>query len=243
MSLPLNRPRPVRVLVSEMTPLISSGIAAALKSGTSFEVRSGRLDELLEGHSDGLDSIDVVVIDWQAGLRLAAERSRPDARARVKAVRIFAINQACGERDIRRALEAGVHGYATLSLGLEEFQDGVRSVAHGLRYVCPRSAQRLANSMTHEQLTPREAEVLAQLSHGSCNKVIASELAMALGTVKAHVKSLMAKLDAKTRTQVVSVAISRGLLDATSGFDSVRANGGRSADVRFRADELEFAAG
>lgn len=198
---------PIRVLVSGMCPLIASGVEAALAADPSFRVARSGIEP------EGLPPVDVVVTDAPTGLRLAHERQLAATRMPARPARIFIINPSNGEHEVRQALEAGAHGYAALDLGLAELQQGVRSVANGLRYVCPRSAQRLADCMSREPLTPREGEVLVQLSRGSCNKTIASELEMALGTVKAHVKALMSKLDARTRTQVVSVAIARGLIE------------------------------
>jgi DNA-binding NarL/FixJ family response regulator len=70
----------------------------------------------------------------------------------------------------------------------------------------------MADSLTREALTAREAEVLDLLACGQCNKSIARQLDIAVGTVKAHVKAIMAKLDASSRTQAVSVAAQRGLV-------------------------------
>lgn len=47
---------------------------------------------------------------------------------------------------------------------------------------------------------------------GQCNKSIARDLRIAVGTVKAHVKAIMSKLEASSRTQAVSVAVQRGLV-------------------------------
>ncbi len=47
---------------------------------------------------------------------------------------------------------------------------------------------------------------------GLSNKAIASKLTLAVGTVKTHVKSVLEKLDATSRTQAVSIAQRRGIL-------------------------------
>ena len=54
--------------------------------------------------------------------------------------------------------------------------------------------------------------MLQLLAAGCANKVVASTLDIALGTVKVHVKSILAKLEAKSRTQAAAVANCRGLL-------------------------------
>ena len=205
--------QPIRVLISDTSPLVAAGIDAALAASPSFEVRRGTLDRLMQGEIDGPHPVDVVVIDREPGMRLAEAGRLGRLPARLQQSRIFAFHQSPGERDIRAALEAGIHGVATIELTLDEFLEGIRTVSRGMRYVCPRTARCLADSVTREALTRRESDVLRKLALGCCNKTIAHELDMALGTVKAHVKALMSKLDARTRTQVVSVAIARGLVD------------------------------
>jgi len=55
-------------------------------------------------------------------------------------------------------------------------------------------------------------DVLERLSSGDCNKTIASELDLAVGTVKSHVRAIIAKLDSRTRTAAVAEACRAGLI-------------------------------
>jgi DNA-binding NarL/FixJ family response regulator len=63
-----------------------------------------------------------------------------------------------------------------------------------------------------EHLTPRELEVLQMLAAGSGNKDIAAALGISPHTAKFHVAQIIAKLDASTRTEAVSIGIRRGLI-------------------------------
>ena len=65
-------------------------------------------------------------------------------------------------------------------------------------------------------LTPREVEVLSLVAQGLGNKEIGDVLGTAPGTVKAHVQSILSKLDAKDRTHAVTIAISRGIIHLES---------------------------
>jgi DNA-binding NarL/FixJ family response regulator len=62
-------------------------------------------------------------------------------------------------------------------------------------------------------LTEREIEILSSLNAGESNKEIARRLHIELGTVKSHVSAIMTKLDASSRTQAASIAVTRGLVD------------------------------
>jgi DNA-binding NarL/FixJ family response regulator len=63
-----------------------------------------------------------------------------------------------------------------------------------------------------EPLTPREIEVLQALAGGLTNRAIARRLGVSENTVKFHVSSILAKLDAASRAEAVALAARRGLL-------------------------------
>ena len=63
-----------------------------------------------------------------------------------------------------------------------------------------------------EPLTPREMDVLEMLADGSSNKIIAHRLSISDHTAKFHVNSILAKLNAGTRTEAVTRGIRLGLI-------------------------------
>jgi DNA-binding NarL/FixJ family response regulator len=63
-----------------------------------------------------------------------------------------------------------------------------------------------------EPLTPREIEVLSLLAEGAGNKMIARRLGISEHTVKFHVGSILAKLDASSRTEAVTLGLRQGLI-------------------------------
>ena len=63
-----------------------------------------------------------------------------------------------------------------------------------------------------EHLTPREREVLELVAEGMSNRAIAERLGNSEHTVKFHVSSLLGKLGAVTRAELVAIAIRRGLI-------------------------------
>ena len=77
----------------------------------------------------------------------------------------------------------------------------------------PLVVTRMADWMKQRTLTPRQEEILRQLMLGFSNKIIARRLALAIGTVKSHVKAIMQKLDAKSRTEAAAIAQRRGILE------------------------------
>jgi len=185
----------VRVLVDHADPLVSAGLLAMLGREPEFDVRGSAVGE----------PVEVVVTDYAGGVRRAA-----------RGPRVLIVTPNDREHEIRIALESGVHGYLLLGRPVDELTEAVRTLGRGLRYLGLEVSQRMADSLTREQLTGRETQVLRLLARGLCNKSIAQQLDIGLGTVKAHVRGILAKLEASSRTEVVSIAVQRGLIEERS---------------------------
>jgi len=200
----------IKVLIAHSDPLIAAGLAATLRRRRDFEVvglglKSDSADST-ESHSP---SRDVVVADYDSGLRLtAAKHARMD--------RVMILTPSDSEAKICQALAQGVRGYLLLGCALEELIDGLRSINAGGIALGPLVASRIAHRMKQEPLTRREEEILGHMMMGLSNKRIAWQLALAVGTVKSHVKSIFLKLDAATRTEAVAIAQRRGILQQES---------------------------
>jgi two-component system NarL family response regulator len=157
----------------------------------------------MAGH---LSSADVVVADYDYGLRLI--ESAGTGRHRV-----MILTHSTSEAKICRALEQGVRGYVLLGGSLQNLIDGLRSIHAGGVAVGPLVVTRMADWMKQRTLTRRQEEILRQLMLGFSNKIIARKLALAIGTVKTHVKAILQKLDAKSRTEAAAIAQRRGILE------------------------------
>jgi DNA-binding NarL/FixJ family response regulator len=88
----------------------------------------------------------------------------------------------------------------------------IRAVHAGERCISPAIGARLAERMTHTELTSRELDVLKHIATGKSNKEIGSALQIAEVTVKLHVGHILAKLKASDRTQAATTALRRGIL-------------------------------
>jgi DNA-binding NarL/FixJ family response regulator len=117
-----------------------------------------------------------------------------------------------GEEDIYRSLQAGARAYLVKTVAREELIDTIRSVHAGERRISPGVGARLAERMTHPDLTAREVEVLQLIVKGRSNKEIASDLSIAEVTVKLHVGHILTKLRVNDRTQATTTALQRGII-------------------------------
>jgi DNA-binding NarL/FixJ family response regulator len=190
---PLER---IRVLVAHSDPIIAAGLEATITRLRDCELIGGPRREAVP---------DVVIADYVAGLRLIASGG-PLGR------RVMILTHSDSEAKICHALEQGARGYMLMGCSLQDLIDGLRSVYRGGIALGPVAATRIADRMKQQALTRREGEILRHLMLGMSNKAIASKLALAVGTVKTHVKSVLEKLDASSRTQAVSIAQRRGIL-------------------------------
>jgi DNA-binding NarL/FixJ family response regulator len=119
-----------------------------------------------------------------------------------------------GEEDIRRALRAGAKGYVLKGTKRDRILETVRKVYEGEPSLSAEVAAKLADSLTHPELSERELQVLKYMASGKSNKEIAQVIYVSENTVKAHVKSILAKMDAMGRTAAIAIAIKRGLIEA-----------------------------
>jgi two-component system NarL family response regulator len=117
-----------------------------------------------------------------------------------------------GEEDIYRSFQVGAKGYLIKTAAREELIAAIRTVATGERYISGVAGARLAERMTHPDLTSRELQVLKLIVGGRSNKEIAAELSITEVTVKLHVGHLLGKLRVHDRTQAATTALQRGIV-------------------------------
>ncbi len=118
-----------------------------------------------------------------------------------------------GDVDIQRALEAGAQGFVAKGIVRDELLDTIRSVHAGKRRLPASVAQTLAQHVADEAISRRELEVLTLMAAGKRNKEIAGELSIAEDTVKMHVRNILSKLQVSDRTEAVTIALRRGIID------------------------------
>jgi DNA-binding NarL/FixJ family response regulator len=201
----------IRILSVDDHPLLQEGIAAMIRSQPDMELvgeaRTGR--DALQRFRE--TTPDVTLMD----LRLP-DMNGIDAMIAIRAefpeARFVILTTFEGDAEIQRALAAGARGYLLKSMPPRELLDGIRQVHAGKKRIPPEIAARLAEHLSDEALTAREVEVLRQVADGNRNRDIAERLFISEETVKVHVKHIMDKLGANDRTEAVSIAIRRGII-------------------------------
>ena len=206
-----------RVLIAAPSAVVRAGLEAMLDADPDLEVvGSAPGVDWLAGTAD-VPGADVLLLDLErradgmASLRtLGAE---PDAPATVVLV---------GDGlSVGDALRQGARAVLPRDAEAGEIIAAVRAAASGLVALHPNEVASLlphlpaegdAEEGPIEELTPREIEVLEMLAEGAGNKQIARRLGISEHTVKFHVGSILAKLNAASRTEAVTRGIRRGLI-------------------------------
>jgi two-component system, NarL family, response regulator LiaR len=128
-------------------------------------------------------------------------------------VRVIALTASTDEARMMGVLRAGAVGYVRKDADPEILLDAVRAVARGKTYIDPHLAQQVLRvNAAHDDLTPREIEVLRQLALGRSNRQIAEALFVSEETVKTHLGHLFGKLQVENRAQAIVQALKRGLV-------------------------------
>jgi DNA-binding NarL/FixJ family response regulator len=201
----------IRVLVVEDHHVVRQGLVSLLNVVEGMEV--------VGEAADGVEAIaqyrkhqpDITLID----LRLP-RMSGVDAIQRIRMEspqsRFIVLTTYDGDEDIYRALKAGAKAYLLKGMTTDQLIEAIRAVHAGKSHIPPAIAEKLAERMGSEELTPREMDVLEQIVAGKSNKEIADELGVSEATVKTHINSLLGKLGVTDRTQAATAAIRRGLV-------------------------------
>jgi len=154
---------------------------------------------------------DVTLMD----LRLP-DMSGIDALMAIRAesfdARVIILTTFEGDVEVQRALEAGARSYMLKSMPPRDLVDTIRRVHAGKKRIPAEVAARLAEHIGGESLSDREVEVLKHVADGNKNWEIAERLFISEETVKVHIKHIMEKLGASDRTEAVSIAVRRGII-------------------------------
>jgi DNA-binding NarL/FixJ family response regulator len=202
---------PIRVFSVDDHPLLREGIAAIINNQPDMSMVAQAATgceaiELFRRHAPDITLMDLRLPDMSGIDALIAIRAEsPEAR-------VIMLTTFEGDVEIQRALKAGARGYLLKSTPPKELMETIRRVHAGSKGIPQQIAAHLAEHISDESLTEREVVVLRHVAEGNRNRDIASKLFISEETVKVHVKHIMDKLGASDRTQAVSIALRRGII-------------------------------
>jgi two-component system, NarL family, response regulator len=208
---------PITVVIADDHPVVREGLAAILKSQSDIKVvaEATNGEDTLEMCNQHLP--DVLLLDLRMPRKDGLQVMTELAARTVSGPRVIVMTTHDSEDDIRRSLKTGAKGYIIKDIAPQQIRDSVRRVAAGESILSSDIAAKLAESIARPQLSKRERQVLQYLANGRSNKEIAQILYISEHTAKAHVRSIMTKLNADSRTEVIAIAIKHGLIKAVPG--------------------------
>jgi DNA-binding NarL/FixJ family response regulator len=134
--------------------------------------------------------------------------------ARVPDTRVLVFTAYSERALLQRGLESGAHGYVLKETPHETLLKAIEKVAGGETFVDPALIPSLTTGRDGQEiLTQREREILQLLADGMSNAEVAQRLFISQETVKSHVRHILAKLEAETRTQAVAIALREAMID------------------------------
>lgn len=205
-------PRPIRVLIVDDHPMLREGVAAVV--GTQHDI------EIVGEAENGQQAIeqfrrlrpDVTLMDLQMPV-MGGIDALATIRAEFPEARVVVLTTYSGDAQAVRALKTGAVGYLLKSALRTELLETIRAAHAGRRHLAREVASEIALHAVDDALSERELSVLKLVAAGQANKQIAVELAITEDTVKAHLKNIFAKLAVRDRTEAVTQAAKRGIIE------------------------------
>lgn len=211
----------IRVLIADDHHVVRRGLLFFLKTQKDIEV--------VGEASNGEEAVqlatalkpDIILMDL-----VMPKLNGIEATAKVKELlpktEILMLTSFSDRDHVIPALEAGAAGYQLKDIEPDELVKSIRQIMGGEHILHPDATitleaqqQELANAPhTANPLTPRERDVLAELTKGKSNKEIASSLFVTEKTIKTHISNIFSKLEVQDRTQAALYAVKHGLTES-----------------------------
>lgn len=212
----------IRVIIADDHAVFRSGLKALLEKESDLKIvaEAGNGFEALRAVSE--HKVDILVLDLSLP-GLSGVKVAESVRAEHPHVAIVVLTMHEDDYYLRELLKIGVHGFVLKKSTGKELLRAIRMAYRREEYIDPSLAGRVLSALIGKGpckpepgrlglLTRRELEVCKLLAYGNTNAEIAEQLNISERTVETHRANCMAKLELKSRAELVRVAIENGLL-------------------------------
>ncbi len=210
----------MRILLADDHALFRDGVASLISAWGHEVVGQAANGEEAVALADRLRP-DLVLMDVRMPGRsgLAATQQIKSAHPEVAIVMLTVSED---EEDLFTAIKAGAQGYLLKNLESAQLRSMLQAVGRGEAAITPATAARIIDEFLRpdrphppadpDRLTEREIEVLRLVTQGLRNKEIAARLGITENTAKFHLKNILEKLHAQSRTELAARAVREGLI-------------------------------
>jgi two-component system, NarL family, response regulator LiaR len=209
--------RPIRVVIVDDHAVVRSGLNDFVMAFDDLELvggaRGGReAVEICARTRPDVVLMDMVMPDMDGA---AATRAIREADPSIQIIVLTSFRE---EELVNAALKAGAIGYLLKNVSANELAKAIRNAAQGQPTLAPEATLALIHAATAplpmgHDLTDRERDVLALMVKGLNNHQIATQLMVALSTVKYHISNIISKLGATNRTEAATIAVQHHLVN------------------------------
>jgi len=205
----------IRVLLADDHPMLREGLRSILEKHPDIAVVGEASDGRAVLDLVGMTSPDVIVMDvGMTGLNGIEATGR--VRAKHPRTKVVALSAHSDKRYVLAMLEAGARGYVLKEAAVGERVRAIRATVKGEVFLSPRVAGAVVDSLGAQRpaaspLGGREREVVQLIGEGKTSKEIAQVLRISTGTVEAHRRNIMKKLDLHSIAELTKYAIRHGL--------------------------------
>ncbi|HRF49216.1 MAG TPA: response regulator transcription factor [Anaerolineales bacterium] len=212
----------IRILLVDDQRLMRDGLRTLLELEDDIDVvgEAGDGQAALEAYEQLRP--DLVLMDIRMPVMNGVEATRR-LMAHEPEARVIILTTFDDDASVFDGLRAGARGYLLKDLSGAELAEAIRTVMAGGALIEPSVARKVFAEFARlapaakpadlpEPLSERELGILRLVADGLSNKEIALKLSLAEGTVKNYVTNVLAKIDARDRTQAALKARELGLL-------------------------------
>ena len=215
---------PIGVLIADDQPMVRAGLRMILELEPDIDIVGEAADGDEAVAVAAATDPDVILMDVRMPNLDGLEATRRIVGSREDGPRVLILTTFDLDVYVYEALASGASGFVLKDIEPEKLVDAIRVIANGEALLSPAVTRKLIEEFVRrppevvrqsprelEQLTAREAEIMALVARGLSNAEIAAQAFVSEPTVKTHVARILMKLGLRDRVQVVVYAYEHGL--------------------------------